>query len=79
MSILLTKEERDKAWEDTFEEPISFDHKPTADEVFDLRLESVDKAQLKKLADWGNGYCEFQNKLRRECEHCWQVLLREIE
>lgn len=44
--LLLTPQEIEKAWEDTFEEPVSFDHKPTAEEIFNLRLESVAKAQL---------------------------------
>ena len=70
MSILLTKEERDKAWEDTFKEPISFDHKPTAEELFDLRLEAVEKALLKKIAGFIGGV--FSEKK-------WEELLKEIE
>lgn len=37
------------------------------------------KTQLKKVAGWGSEYCEFQNRPRRECGHCWQALLKEVE
>lgn len=46
--LLLTPEERDKAWEDAFEKPIYLDHEPTADELFNLRLDCVAQAQLTK-------------------------------
>ncbi len=45
MRILSDKELND-AWDNAFETPISFDHKPTADEIFTLRLRAIAQAQL---------------------------------
>lgn len=44
----------------------------------------VAKAQLGKVVEWGNEEClEYSNDFisikRRECSHCWQTLLKEIE
>jgi len=44
----LTEREINKAFENTFEEPMDFDHKPTADELFTIQLNSVSQAQLSK-------------------------------
>ena len=40
---------------------------------------AVAKAQLKKVILWGNTYCKEQNKPQRECGHCWQALLEELD
>ena len=41
-------------------------------------LRAIAKAQLKKVANWLDTYCE-SGRPRRECGHCWQSLLKEIE
>jgi len=46
--LLLTPEQRDKAWEGAFEKPVYLDHEPTADELLNLRLDCVAQAQLAK-------------------------------
>jgi len=47
-----TKEERiqaaNKAWEDAFEDGAYFDHKPTVEELFDLRILAVYDAGVKE-------------------------------
>ena len=35
------------------------------------------RAQIKKIAKWGDGECPHRKLLKRECYDCWQVL-REI-
>ena len=40
--------------------------------------ERIAKAQLKKVKNWLEIYCESGGP-RRECGHCWQALLKEIE
>ncbi|KKK83993.1 hypothetical protein LCGC14_2787840, partial [marine sediment metagenome] len=42
-------------------------------------IHRVAKAQLKNVERWGSEYCELQNRPRRECGHCWQALLKEVE
>jgi len=44
--LLLKPEDMDKAFEDAFEKPVSFDHKPTQEEIFNLKLKAVAQAQL---------------------------------
>lgn len=47
--------------------------------------ETVAKAQLKKMVEWGDGDCEHlesrmeYTRPRRACKKCWQALLRECE
>lgn len=41
----LSDEELNKAWDNAFEKPINFDHKPTGDELLTIRLRAVAKAQ----------------------------------
>lgn len=43
---LLSDEEINKAWDDAFDKPIEFDHKPTAEEIFMIRMKAVAQAQL---------------------------------
>ena len=43
---ILTREQAVKAFEDAFEKPVDFDHKPTADEIFALQVLAVAQAQL---------------------------------
>lgn len=43
----------------------------------------LNKAQLKKIAEWGNEPC-FEHRLgmdglRRRCRECWQALLKECD
>lgn len=52
--LLLTPEQIDKAFEDAFEKPITFDHKPTPDEIFALKLKAVAQAQLAKADPQGH-------------------------
>ena len=47
--LLLTDEELNKAWDDVFDIPMNFDHYPTAEEIFTIRLRAVAKAQLAKV------------------------------
>ena len=81
MSILLTKKQRGEAWENTFDKPVDFDHKPTQEEIFDWRLKSVAKAQLKRVMAWGDEACPHVDHTRgkRCCGDCWQELLKEVE
>ena len=41
----------------------------------------MNKAQLKKVMKWGIGFCHHKDGplFRRECPHCWQVLLDEAK
>lgn len=45
----LTDDEIDQAFEDTFETPVTFDHKPTVEEIFALKLGSVAQAQIDEI------------------------------
>lgn len=87
----LTREQAVKAFEDAFEKPVDFDHKPTADEIFALQVLAVAQKQLNEVAEWGNEPCPHHIKEReefgdpvlegeitpqkRECGKCWQLLL----
>jgi len=41
------------------------------------RETSIARAQIKKIARWGDEECPHGKMLKRECYDCWQVL-REI-
>lgn len=41
--------------------------------------EVVAKAQLRRVIQWGQEYCVHQNRPRRECGHCWNSLLEEVQ
>lgn len=43
---LLTDKELNEAWDNAFREAVYFDHKPTPEEIFIIRLRAVAKAQL---------------------------------
>ena len=47
--LLLTDEELNRAWDDAFDTPVNFDHRPTGDEILTIRLRAVAKAQLAKV------------------------------
>ena len=49
----LTEEETDEAWDNAFDTPIEFDHKPTMEEIIAIRLKAVNQAQLEKLERLG--------------------------
>ena len=79
MKILLKETEVEKLTEEWLD----------ADEDVDW-ANMMNKAQLKKVAEWGGEPCpiggivlsvEGDNHriLRRECNHCWQALLKELE
>uniref|UniRef100_A0A6M3IXN4 Uncharacterized protein n=1 Tax=viral metagenome TaxID=1070528 RepID=A0A6M3IXN4_9ZZZZ len=78
----LTQGEIDKAWEDAFEEPVEFDHKPTAEEVFNYRLEVVadtaSEKAIKYFIEWGEEVCPHwqgeQPRWKHTCILCWQSL-----
>jgi hypothetical protein len=38
---MITKEGLRKAWEDAINKPVYFDHKPTVDDILDIRLQAV--------------------------------------
>ena len=48
-----------------------------------LYRDKIAKAQLNKLHKWGNETCtckgDYINIKRRQCDECWQSLLKEIE
>ena len=46
--MILTDEELNKAFDDTFEKGMDFDHKPSPEEIFTLQLRSVALAQEAK-------------------------------
>ena len=43
--LLLSDEEINKAFDEAFDKPISFDHKPTPEEIITIRLRAVAQAQ----------------------------------
>ncbi len=48
-------------------------------------VRELNKAQLKKVAEWGDGNCEHlesrmgYTRPRRACKKCWQAILKECE
>ena len=71
MSILLTEEDLDKL---AVEYPLldfSFE------DDYREEVEIMRKAQLKKVAEWGDGECPHSGSIRRCCPKCWQELLKE--
>ena len=43
---VLSDERLNETWNNTFDIPVNFDHKPTVEEIFTLRLRAVAQAQL---------------------------------
>lgn len=75
MKLLLTEKEVDQLTEEWLD----------ADEDVDW-ADMMNKAQLKKVWDWGDEACSdkehhprYDHMLKRVCPICWQVLLKEIE
>lgn len=57
-------------------------HGGTRNDVSDI-VDAALKAQLKKIADWGNEFCtcdiERDHPVHRHfCPKCWQALLKEL-
>lgn len=90
--VLLTNEEIDSAFESAFDTPINFDHKPTVEEIFVIRLRAVAKAQLKKVVEHiekeGTTAYIYEGEYTYEtkCDNViildlgdWQALLKEVE
>jgi len=49
-----------------------------------FRHQAIAKAQLKKVGEWGRVHCvthhtRMNNVLHRDCNECWQALLKGIE
>ncbi len=50
---LLSPEECFHAYDDAYDKPVNFDHKPTPEEIFNIQLQAVARAQLAKLERLG--------------------------
>ena len=73
MSILLTKKERDKLWEE-YEK-----NDPRQEEEWG---NIVAKTQLKRVVEWAEEDCLHFPTItmsKRQCTECWQSLLKEEE
>ena len=70
MGILLTDEEIKEASREYPDSMLNYNPP---------QLRRITISQLKKAGRWGSEYCELQNRPRRECGHCWQALLKEVE
>ncbi len=52
------------------------------DEIFLAGVNAGSKAQVRKIAEWGNGLCPHFApiiELKRGCFDCWQELRKECE
>ncbi len=52
---LLSDEEINKAFDEAFDTPISFDHKPTPEEIITIRLRAVAQAQWNICVNYSEG------------------------
>lgn len=53
---LLTDKELNEAFDNAFDAPVYFDHKPTGEEIFTARLRAVAQSQLNKV-NWERSTC----------------------
>ena len=83
---ILSDEDILEAFDGEFGE-VHFDHKPTPDDIFLLKLKLVarkaEQERDKEWMEWGNEVCgntehTFNTLKKRYCNDCWQELEKQV-
>lgn len=73
---ILNDEEVNKAWDGAFDKPINFDHKPTAEEMFTIRLKAVAQVQRDKDSEY---YETIIKENKKEMLEQFKIIWKEID